>query len=88
MNKKYIYPYINHNSKKINYVVVINNKLYFPEKDTYRFNYIILIKSSFPKIDGYKCVIKNFNNNKYMHYTNEFISKNILVDFKNRTYNR
>ena len=71
MNKKYIYPYIiNLNSKKINYVVVINNKLYFPEKVAYPFNYIIFIKSSFPKIDEYKCVITKINNDKYMHYTN------------------
>jgi hypothetical protein len=86
MDKKYTYPYIiNHNSKntKLCGNDSIYNELYFPKDVICPINYIEFTNSSTPSLnDEYEWITKQLNNNTYMHYTNGYTNRTILIDFK------
>ena len=71
----------NKNNKKLCGKDSSNNDMYFPNNEDCPINYIEITSNSNPSISNLNFKTLKLKN-RYLHYTNEYISGKILVDFK------
>ena len=81
-NKLIYQDLINGKNKKLCGYDSFGNKLFFPENINCPINYIEITNSQNPSISNLLFKTISISNNKYLHYTNEYIKGEILVDFK------
>ena len=58
------------------------NKLYFPNKIDCPINYIEITNNEKPSMDDLSFTTLKINNFKYLHYTNQYIEGEILINFQ------
>ena len=58
------------------------NKLFFPNKIDYPINYIEITNNEKPSMDDLSFTTLKINNFKYLHYTNQYIEGEILINFQ------
>ena len=72
----------NNKNTKVCGIDHLNNKLYFPNNINCPINYIEITKNPIPSITNLSFKTLQISNNKYLHYTNEYIEGRILIDLK------